>query len=106
MNLYWSALVVGVLGSFHCIGMCGPIVLAVPAQRLRAKIFYNLGRTITYTAMGAVIGSNVAQSMCILTGIEAAQLNDFPSLYKKGISAPRWTSVITVLISFPLGVIL
>jgi sulfite exporter TauE/SafE len=56
MSLYWSAIVVGFLGSFHCIGMCGPIVLAVPAQSFLSKIFYNLGRTLTYAIMGAVIG--------------------------------------------------
>lgn len=56
MNLYWSALVVGFLGSFHCIGMCGPIVLAVPAKSMLSKILYNLGRTITYAIMGAIIG--------------------------------------------------
>ena len=56
MSLYWSAVVVGFLGSFHCIGMCGPIVLAVPAHSLFAKLLYNLGRIITYATMGALLG--------------------------------------------------
>lgn len=54
--MYWSAFVFGLLGSFHCVGMCGPIVLAVPGKSLLFKLSYNLGRTITYTLMGAIIG--------------------------------------------------
>lgn len=46
----------GLLGSFHCVGMCGPIVLAVPGKSLLAKLSYNFGRTITYMIMGAIIG--------------------------------------------------
>ncbi|MCX6836040.1 MAG: sulfite exporter TauE/SafE family protein, partial [candidate division Zixibacteria bacterium] len=29
----WSALIVGLAGSLHCIGMCGPIAVALPAGR-------------------------------------------------------------------------
>ena len=54
--MYWSALVFGLLGSFHCVGMCGPIVLAVPGKSLLSKLSYNIGRAITYTIMGAIIG--------------------------------------------------
>ena len=46
----------GFLGSFHCIGMCGPIVLALPGKSVAYKVLYNLGRTITYTLMGIVVG--------------------------------------------------
>ncbi len=54
--MLWTAFLMGFLGSFHCIGMCGPIVLALPAQTVAHKFIYNLGRTITYTLMGAIIG--------------------------------------------------
>ncbi len=58
--MIWTAFLLGFLGSFHCLGMCGPIALAVSAKDnapfLRNKIIYNLGRTITYTLLGAVIG--------------------------------------------------
>ncbi len=54
--MYWSAFVFGLLGSFHCVGMCGPIVLAVPGKSLFARLLYNLGRTVTYILMGAAIG--------------------------------------------------
>ncbi|WP_373522589.1 sulfite exporter TauE/SafE family protein [Aquiflexum sp.] len=58
--MIWTAFLLGFLGSFHCLGMCGPIALAVSAKDnspfLRNKIIYNLGRTLTYTMLGAVIG--------------------------------------------------
>ncbi|MEN8248314.1 MAG: sulfite exporter TauE/SafE family protein [Bacteroidota bacterium] len=54
--MLWSALGMGLLGSFHCVGMCGPIVLAVPGKSLLSKLSYNFGRTITYMIMGAIIG--------------------------------------------------
>lgn len=56
------ALSIGFLGSFHCIGMCGPIALALPVHHkaLREKItsilLYNFGRITTYALLGAVFG--------------------------------------------------
>ena len=58
--MIWTAFLLGFLGSFHCLGMCGPIALAVSAKDnsrfLRNKIIYNLGRTVTYSILGALIG--------------------------------------------------
>ncbi len=56
--ILWSALVFGLLGSFHCVGMCGPIALAISAKKslIRQKLFYNLGRTTTYAFLGLIIG--------------------------------------------------
>ena len=62
MMILWTAFIVGLLGSVHCIGMCGPITLALPgfqndlSRILSSRVLYNLGRTITYALMGAVIG--------------------------------------------------
>ncbi|MCK4892294.1 MAG: sulfite exporter TauE/SafE family protein, partial [Candidatus Pacebacteria bacterium] len=58
---------IGILSSFHCIGMCGGLVVAYTAKH-HAKnedsksflnsphLHYNLGRMISYTAIGAVLG--------------------------------------------------
>ena len=46
----------GLLGSFHCIGMCGPIVLVLPGRNVFYKVLYNLGRTITYSLLGIAVG--------------------------------------------------
>lgn len=62
MAAIWSALAIGFLGSFHCIGMCGPIALSLPYQGRKPLasaanvLLYNLGRAITYGLLGAVIG--------------------------------------------------
>ena len=56
------AFATGLASSFHCIGMCGPIALALPtgrltwAQELLAKALYNFGRIITYSTFGLIFG--------------------------------------------------
>jgi hypothetical protein len=62
MAVMLSALLLGLMGSFHCVGMCGPIVLALPLhgnnvwEKISGGLLYNLGRTVTYGTMGAVFG--------------------------------------------------
>ena len=62
MELIIAAISLGLLGSFHCIGMCGPMALALPVHQYSpfkkyAGIFlYNLGRVTTYTFLGVVFG--------------------------------------------------
>lgn len=53
----------GLFGSLHCIGMCGPLAIAFcnkPNQNKKQKLInalqYNLGRTTTYTLLGIVFG--------------------------------------------------
>ena len=56
-----TAFLLGFLGSFHCVGMCGPIALAVGGKGNSSyfyhKILYNLGRSTTYAALGLLVGS-------------------------------------------------
>ena len=62
----WAALSLaityGFITSFHCIGMCGPIALALPLRqqtwfsRVTAALLYNIGRAITYATLGAIFG--------------------------------------------------
>lgn len=57
-----TGLSIGFLGSFHCIGMCGPIALSLPvhdkpkAEKALVIVLYNLGRAFTYAAFGAALG--------------------------------------------------
>ncbi len=57
-----AALSLGFLGSFHCVGMCGPIALAIPVRRtsrfsvLWGTLVYNAGRVIAYGLMGVLFG--------------------------------------------------
>lgn len=57
-----SAIVLGFLGSFHCVGMCGPIALSLPVQHLKGTqkiggiLLYNCGRILTYSLAGLFFG--------------------------------------------------
>jgi len=53
-----SMLTLGLLGTGHCIGMCGPLVFAFPGQtgRFTAHLAYHLGRLTTYVIIGAILG--------------------------------------------------
>ncbi len=59
----WTAFTIGLLGSLHCVGMCGPIALALPYQGKQRWVaaanvlLYNGGRVITYALIGLVIGT-------------------------------------------------
>ena len=64
MVMYWTAFLMGIGGSLHCLGMCGPIAIALPASReatrlhrVYGRLLYNLGRTLTYAGMGLFAGS-------------------------------------------------
>ena len=60
--MLWTALVLGLAGSFHCIGMCGPIAFVLPVDRSsKIKVFYqtflyNFGRLISYSLIGLLFG--------------------------------------------------
>lgn len=54
-----SAFALGIMGSSHCMGMCGGISAALGFQQSKADgriISFNLGRIFTYTLIGAVAG--------------------------------------------------
>lgn len=58
----WTAFLLGLVGSAHCAGMCGPLALALPATGntratfLAGRVLYNAGRLVTYAALGAAFG--------------------------------------------------
>lgn len=57
-----SAFVLGLASNFHCIGMCGPIALAIPIKndssytRISSILLYNFGRIFTYSLLGLLVG--------------------------------------------------
>lgn len=54
-----SAFSIGLAGSAHCIGMCGGISgsLGLADQRIRISLSYHLGRLLSYSLIGLVLGS-------------------------------------------------
>ncbi|HEY8401472.1 MAG TPA: sulfite exporter TauE/SafE family protein [Cytophagaceae bacterium] len=55
-------LILGFIGSLHCLGMCGPIALALPVQNRSmlgisvSALLYNGGRVISYSLLGLIAG--------------------------------------------------
>jgi sulfite exporter TauE/SafE len=81
--MIYAAFMVGLLGSLHCLGMCGPIAFALPVRtgnvyiKTLKYLIYNLGRIVSYSALGIVIGivgkglviSGLQQTVSIVTGV-------------------------------------
>lgn len=96
----------GMLGSFHCVGMCGPLALSLPLSNnsLRAKFagsfLYNTGRMVTYAMFGllfGVVGKTVSlfgwqQRLSIILGVT---LIVFVVLPKKFNAAAQKNSAVT-----------
>lgn len=57
-----SAIILGLMGSIHCVGMCGPIAFMLPVDRSNkfrkfGQIFvYHFGRLLAYASIGMVFG--------------------------------------------------
>lgn len=80
---WWTALTIGLFGSLHCVGMCGPIAMALPFQNqnrfqiLQNTLLYNGGRIFTYAMIGllpGLLGQGLAlggfqKNMSVILGI-------------------------------------
>ena len=67
---YIVIFIYGFLTSFHCIGMCGGFVLAGSTSKeknIKTALFYNLGRIISYTIAGFIVGC--IGSLFVITGV-------------------------------------
>lgn len=70
-----AAFLLGLAGSLHCAGMCGPIAIALPSgsaaagaedgahhagarQAILPKALYQFGRVFTYTVLGLIVGAS------------------------------------------------
>lgn len=81
--MLYSAFIFGLISSFHCIGMCGPIAMMLPVERNnQAKkvtqiITYHIGRLSAYATIGFVFGllgkgfflAGIQQNLSIFIGI-------------------------------------
>ncbi|MFL5748192.1 MAG: sulfite exporter TauE/SafE family protein [Niastella sp.] len=98
-----AGLVLGLISSLHCIGMCGPLMLALPVRHMDkwkqvlAIFLYNTGRIITYSLLGALLGlagrriylAGFQRWFTIILGIVMLVLamNYF---YKQASAQPKW----------------
>lgn len=81
--MLYAALLLGLISSLHCIGMCGPIAMMLPvAQNNPEKkalqiITYHLGRIFSYASIGLFFGiigrgfylAGVQQQLSIFAGV-------------------------------------
>lgn len=61
--MLWAGFVFGLLGSLHCVGMCGALALALPGAHesdgrwLLGRLVYHTGRVGTYVVLGVAVGT-------------------------------------------------
>lgn len=85
-----TAFTIGLVGSLHCLGMCGPIAIGIPLhkdnwfKKVIGGLLYNSGRIITYGVLGAIFG-------LLGRGIQLAGLQQWASI---GIGIVMIVSVI------------
>jgi len=102
IDLY-TALTIGLIGSFHCIGMCGPIAVALPvgnrswSGKVIGVLLYNLGRAVTYGVLGAAFGllgkgiemAGFQQWASILIGVVMILSVLFPVFFKGNLNVDQ-----------------
>ena len=95
--MFLSAIIFGLLGSFHCIGMCGPIAFMLPIDRQNSTkgffqiLSYHLGRLLTYSLIGLLFGFlgkgfyffGFQQQLSIIVGISMILVILFPKLFAR-----------------------
>jgi len=92
--MFWAGFLFGLLSSFHCVGMCGALALALPG-RASSRLLYHLGRVSTYAILGAGAGllgqglrlAGVQQNLSILSGLLILLLVIVPERYTSRLAA-------------------
>lgn len=93
-----TAFLLGLMGSLHCIGMCGPIAFMLPLDRGRPALrygqlgMYHLGRALAYGLIGLVFGLvgkglylfGFQQKLSIIMGLVMIASVLIPARYFKG----------------------
>jgi sulfite exporter TauE/SafE len=83
IKMLYSAFILGLISSLHCIGMCGPIAMMLPvdrqneAKKVTQIITYHLGRLSAYATIGLIFGllgrgfflAGLQQKMSIFIGL-------------------------------------
>ncbi|MDA6069805.1 sulfite exporter TauE/SafE family protein [Flavobacterium sp. AC] len=81
--MLYSAFILGLISSLHCIGMCGPIAMMLPvdrqneAKKVTQIITYHLGRLTAYATIGLIFGllgkgfylAGVQKNMSVFIGV-------------------------------------
>lgn len=100
MNPWWLTMLGGLLGSAHCVGMCGGFAAVIGLNtkstlgNLRAQLVYSCGRLMSYATLGAIAGFagqrishsapaflNIPAVFCLIAGV---------FLVREGLLAAGW----------------
>ncbi len=118
--MVYTALILGLLGSFHCVGMCGPIAFLLPLDRTSKYkrtleiISYHSGRLFTYSILGFIFGLvgkrlqlfGFQQQLSILIGVAMILMIVIPNniLNRYSLSKPiyKWVSKLKSTIGLQL----
>lgn len=86
-----SAFIIGLTGSLHCVGMCGPLMISLKSNQSRQSfVVYHWGRLMVYSSLGlafGMIGQGLAllqaqRILAIATGLLIILLYAFPTTRK------------------------
>lgn len=84
-----SMFLLGLFGTGHCIGMCGPLVVALPGsyERWYAHVIYHAGRVAIYTLVGGILGG-IGHGLVVLLNTDADAALLLTSRVQIAISLP------------------
>ena len=102
--MLYTAFIFGLISSFHCIGMCGPIAMMLPVDRdnpvkkTTQILVYHIGRLTAYATIGLIFGlvgrglylAGFQQKMSIFIGIAMIAIVLIPEKFfsKYNLSKP------------------
>ena len=107
MSVNELAFFIGLFGSIHCIGMCGPLAFAIPINHpnlmmiIWDKLIYNLGRVLSYATLGLITGligrqiwlSGLQQGVSVFSGVPII-LAASSRFLKVSITNQKWAAVL------------
>lgn len=108
---------IGIVGSFHCVGMCGPLALSLPLSnnssvaKLGGAFIYNAGRIVTYAVFGLIFGLigktaslfGFQQWLSIAAGVLILLFIVMPGKYKMQQTASKYTNGLFAKLRMELG---
>jgi sulfite exporter TauE/SafE len=108
-KMLYSAFILGLISSLHCIGMCGPIAMMLPIDRNNETkraiqiITYQLGRLSAYAVIGLIFGllgrgfflAGIQQKISIFIGIAMILIAVIPekTFAKYNFSKPVYKTI-------------
>ena len=98
---------IGIIGSMHCIGMCGPIAIALPVgnkkgiKKTLALLLYNFGRISTYALIGTFFGvigktfylAGIQRQVSVILGVLILLSLFLPSTFSNNKFIQWWNGI-------------